>query len=90
MAEAARAGWDEAVRGDGSDSAFVRWLTRKSLPVKMTTARVVAGALWAFWTLLLLIYMVVGGGIGAAFTGLIFAILCGLYDFCIWTRRATR
>ena len=79
MAGAARAGWDEAMRGNGSDSAFVRWLTRKPLPIKMTTARVVAGVLWAFWTLLFLIYMVVGGGVGDAFTGLIFAILCGSF-----------
>ena len=50
------------MRGNGSGSAFVRWLTRKPLPIKMTTARVVAGMLWAFWTLLFLIYMVVGGG----------------------------
>jgi hypothetical protein len=27
---------------------------------------------------------------GAAFTGLIFAILYGFYDFGIWTRRAAR
>jgi hypothetical protein len=90
VAEAARAGWDEAMRGNGSDSAFVRWLTRKPLPVKMTASRAICGLLWALWTVVCLIYMVDGGGAGAAFTGLIFAVLCGFYDFRIWTKRATR
>jgi hypothetical protein len=90
VAEAARAEWDQAMRGNGSDSAFVRWLTRKPLPINMTTNRVVCGLLWAFWTVVCLIYMVAGGGAGAAFTGFIFAVLCGFYDWRIWTKRATR
>jgi hypothetical protein len=90
VAEAARAEWDQAIRGNGSDSAFVRWLTRKPLPIKMTTNRVICGLLWALWTVVCLICMVAGGGAGAAFTGFIFAVLCGFYDWRIWTKRATR
>jgi hypothetical protein len=89
VAEAARAGWDEAMRGT-DPTAFVRWLTRKPLPIKMSAARVICGLLWALRTLVCLIYMVNGGGASAAITGLIFAVLCGFYDFRIWTRRATR
>jgi hypothetical protein len=32
----------------------------------------------------------VGGGAGAALSGFVFAVLCGFYDFRIWTKRATR
>jgi hypothetical protein len=88
VAEAARAEWDRAMAGNGSDSGFVRWLTRKPLPIQMTTDRVICGLLWALWTVVGLIWIGSGGAAGAAFS--VFAVLCGFYDFRIWTKRATR
>jgi hypothetical protein len=86
-AEAAQARYAEAMAGNGSDSAFVRWLTRKPLPVKFSTYRAVCGACWAFWTLAFTIGIFAAPGAGHIGC-LILAALCGLYDFRIWTRRA--
>jgi hypothetical protein len=88
-AEAARAGWDQAMQGNGSDSGFVRWLTRKPLPVKMTGYRILCGLCWAFWTIVFTVGTFVAPGFGHVACFLL-AALCGLYDWRIWTRRATR
>jgi len=85
--QARQAAIAEAMRGNGSDNAFVRWLTRRPLPVKMTTYRVMCGLCWAFWTFLFTVGIIVAPGFGhvASFA---LAVLCGLYTWRIWTRRA--
>jgi hypothetical protein len=88
-AEAARAGWDQAMQGNGSDSGFARWLTRKPLPVKMTGYRVLCGLCWAFWTIVFTVGTFAAPGFGHV-ACLVLAVLSGLYDWRIWTRRATR
>jgi hypothetical protein len=86
--QAQQAAVDEAKRGNGSDSAFMRWLTRKPLPVKMTTYRVMCGLCWAFWTFLFAVATIAAPGFGHVIC-FVLAVLCGLYDYRIWTRRAS-
>jgi hypothetical protein len=90
-AQARKAEFDKAMQGNGSDNPFVRWLTRKPLPVKMTGYRIACGLCWAFWTFLLWAAMLfsdpgVAGGIWLFFLG----ALAAYYDWRIWTRRAKR
>jgi hypothetical protein len=86
--QARQAAIAEAKRGNGSDNAFVRWLTRKPLPVKMTGYRIACGLCWAFWTFLFALAVLFVPGFGTKFFGLLLGILTGYYDWRIWTRRA--
>lgn len=87
--QARQAAVAEAKRGNGSDNAFVRWLTRKPLPVKMTGYRIACGLCWAFWTFLFLAAALFSGAGFAGGTFLfLLGLLTGLYDWRIWTRRA--
>ena len=87
--EARQSAIAEAKRGNGSDNAFVRWLTRKPLPVKMTGYRIACGFCWAFWTFLFALDVLLVPGSGTKFFGLLLGILTGYYDWRIWTRRAS-
>ena len=87
-AQAYKARIDEAMRGNGSDNAFVRWLTRKPLPIKMTANRVICGIIWAFWTFVGLLGMILAPG-GGHFGGFLIAALAGFYTWRIFTKRAT-
>ena len=90
-AEAARAGWDEAKLGNGSESPFIRWLTRKPLPVKMTGYRIACGLCWAFWTVIFTVgTFAYPGNPAMNFFFFLLAALSGLYDWRIWTKRASR
>jgi hypothetical protein len=88
-AGAARATYDTAMAGNGSDNAFVRWLTRKPLPVKFTVWRALCGLCWLFWTFVCILGTFAAPG--AWHVGcFILAVLSGFYDWRIWTRRARR
>jgi hypothetical protein len=89
-AQAAQAKLDEAMAGNGSDNGLVRWLTRKPLPVTMTGYRIACGLCWAFWTVVFTIGLVAVPGAGTKLLCLLLAALCGLYDWRIWTKRASR
>ena len=86
---AARAGYDKAMAGNGSGSAFVRWLTRKPLPVKFTLWRALCGLCWLFWTFVCVLGTFAAPGAWHAGC-FILAVLSGFYDWRIWTRRARR
>lgn len=87
--EARQAAIAEAKRGNGSDNAFERWLTRKPLPVKMTGYRIACGLCWAFWTFLFALEVLFVPSFGTKFFGLLLGFLTGYYDWRIWTRRAS-
>ena len=88
-AAAARAGYDTAMAGNGSGSAFVRWLTRRPLPVKFTVWRALCGLCWLFWTFVFVLVTFAAPGAWHV-GGFILAVLSGFYDWRIWTRRARR